>query len=72
MGVGPLIGRDHGEGVFSANAIEVVGFANSGFEVDVCFVDELVPVEVLDGGDVFLAHLDKLLLEVALDLADAA
>lgn len=64
----PLVGRDHGEDVFSANAVEVVGFADGGFEVDVGFVDELVPIEVLDGGDVFLAHLEELLLEVALDL----
>ncbi len=69
--MGPLIGSDHGEGVFAPNTVEVVALADDGFEVDVGFVDELVPVEVLDGGDVFLAHLEELLLEVALDLADA-
>ena len=72
VAVRPLVGSDHGQGVFASNGIEVVGLADDGFEVDVGFVDELVPVEVLDGGDVFLAHLDKLLLEVAFDLADAA
>ena len=69
--MGPLLGGDHGEGVFSANTVEVVDLANNRLEVDIGFVDELVPVEVFDGGDVFLPHLDELLLKVAFDLADA-
>lgn len=72
VAVRPLVGSNHGEGVFIPDGIKVVGLADHGFEIDVGFVDELVPIEVLDGGDVFLAHLDELLLEVALDLADAA
>ena len=71
VGVWPLIGSNHGEGVFSTNAVEVVGVAYGGLEVNVGLVDQLVPVEVLDGGDVFFAHLDEFLLEVALDLGDA-
>lgn len=72
MAVRPLVGCNHGQGVFVPDGIEVVGLADDGLEIDVGFIDELVPVEVLDGGDVFLAHLDELLLEVALDLADAS
>lgn len=69
--MGPLVGCDHGKGVFSTNTIEVVDLSDNRLKVDIGFINELVPVEVLDGGNVFLAHLDELLLEIALDLADA-
>ena len=67
----PLVGGNHGEGIFSPDAVEVVGLADGGLEVDVGFVDEFVPVKVLNGGGVFFAHLDELLLQIALDLGDA-
>lgn len=70
--LGPLVGSDHGEDVLLAHAVEVVGFADGGFELDVGLVDELVPVEVLDGGDVFPAHFLELVAEVFFDLAEAA
>lgn len=68
----PGFGVDHGEHVSPAGPVEVVGLADDGFEVDVGFVGEFVPVEVVDGGDVLLADFDELLLEVAFDLGDAA
>ena len=71
MTVRPLVGPDHRESVFAPNAVEVVGLADNRLEIDLGFVNELVPVEVLDGGDVLLADFHQLLLEIAFDLADA-
>ena len=72
MSVGPLVRFDHRESVDSANAVEMVDLPGHWFKINVCFVDQFVPVEVLDGCDVFLPHLDQLLLQVTLDLTNAA
>lgn len=58
----PLVGRDHGKSIFTTNTVKVIGFANNRFEIDIGFIDELIPVKVLNCGDIFFTHLDKLLL----------
>jgi hypothetical protein len=70
--LGPLIGSDHGKDVFLTDAIEVVSLAHDGFELDIGLINELVPVEVFDGADVLLPHFGEFLMEVTLDLAEAA
>ena len=58
----PLIRGNHGEGVFIANPVEVVGLSDGGFKVDIGFVNELVPIKMFNGRDVFFAHFNELLL----------
>ena len=58
----PLVGGDHGKDVSTTNTVKVIRFADDRFEIYVCFIDELVPVKMLDGGNILLPHLDKLLL----------
>lgn len=70
--MGPLIRRDHGEGVLVANPVEMVGLSDGRLEVNVCFVDKLVPIKMLNSCDVFFAHFDELLLQISFDLADAS
>ena len=67
----PLGGADHAELVTGGHAVEVIHFADDGFEADVAFVDEFVPVEGVDDFEVAFAEFDEFLLEFALDAADA-
>ena len=63
---------DHGKEICTTNPIKMIGFAHNRFEIDVGLIDKLVPVKMLDCGNILFAHLDKLLLKLALDLADTA
>lgn len=67
----PLIGGNHGEHLASADIVEVIDAADDGLELDFSLVNELVPVEVVDGGEVGLSDFLELLLKVALDLGNA-
>lgn len=59
----PFLGADHGEEFAAADFVEVVGLADDWFKVDVCLVDQFVPVEVINGGEVFLTEFGEFLLE---------
>jgi hypothetical protein len=37
----------------------MVSLADDGLEVDIRFVDQLVPIEMIDGCEVFLADLSR-------------
>ena len=52
--------------------VEVVELTDDWFEVNICFVEELVPIELVDGFDVLLPHFDELLLEFTLNLTNAS
>ena len=71
MLVVPFGGADHRQELSPAHFVEMIDLADNGFEVNVGLVDQLVPVEMVDGGEVFLADLGELLLELPFHLGNA-
>jgi len=49
----------------------MIGFSNNRFEMNLRFVNELVPVKMFNCCDVFFANFDELFLQVAFNLADS-
>ena len=56
--------------VFAPHGIEVINLSDNRLKVDLGFVNEFVPVEMLDGRDVLLAHFLELQLQVTFDLTN--
>ena len=68
----PFVRRDHGEEAAAAHFVEVVGLADDWLELDVCLIDELVPIEVVDGFQVNFPDFLEFLLQIPLDLGNPA
>ena len=68
----PLVRGDHGKQFAATDFIEVVDLADDGLEVYIRLVNEFVPVEMIDRGQVGLTNFGEFLLQLSFHLGNTA